>query len=386
MISGERPIGVCASTLSTRATFLLAAGFWLYVTVSDTLYAEGMRVDIAMYTNYPVFASWSHRALQHLLTFPLLFGCYWISVRIGWSPAWRRVPVQVAMALVVGVLPYWLMQVPVVVSSFFTGTPITEPVGLQDRADLGVYLASTIGTISNYGFGLALVTGAQLYRRFHGLQLQNAELQRNWADARLAALRMQLSPHALFNLLHTIQAQIGPQPENAESMLAALGTLLRRLLRAGERDFCLLTDELHFVELYLGLQAQRFADRLTIHMPSSCLQPEVWVPSLILQPLVENAVVHGLANHRGPVDIVLAVELEPNDLRLRVTNSMGARTPVAPEGIGLRNVRERLAVQFGERASLRVGCVNTTQWVADLTLPILRERHATDAPEALLTH
>lgn len=113
MISGERPIDVCSSTLPTRAIFVLAAGFWLCVTVSDTLYAEGMRIDIAMYTNYPVFASWSHRALQHLLTFPLLFGCYWISIRIGWSPAWRRVPVQVAMALVVGVLPYWLMQVPV---------------------------------------------------------------------------------------------------------------------------------------------------------------------------------------------------------------------------------------------------------------------------------
>ena len=112
---------------------------------------------------------------------------------------------------------------------------------------------------------------------------------------------MQLSPHTLFNLLHTIRGHIEWDPKGAQSMVVQLADLLRRLLNAGERDFSRFADELQFVRLYLELQQRRFADRLTVVLPDYRDIAVAWVPSLILQPLVENAVVHGLAGHQGPV-------------------------------------------------------------------------------------
>jgi two-component system, LytTR family, sensor kinase len=85
-------------------------------------------------------------------------------------------------------------------------------------------------------------------------------------------------------------------------MVVQLADLLRRLLNAGERDFSRLADELQFVRLYLELQQRRFADRLSVAAARGGYPADAWVPSLILQPLVENAVVHGLAGHQGPVD------------------------------------------------------------------------------------
>src|SRR3984957_14284251 len=120
---------------------------------------------------------------------------------------------------------------------------------------------------------------------------------------------MQLSPHTLFNLLHTIRGHIEWDPKGAQSMVVQLADLLRRLLNAGERDFSKLSDELQFVRLYLELQQRRFADRLSVELPSAAQIPAVWVPSLILQPLVENAVAHGLAGHQGRVVVRISVHL-----------------------------------------------------------------------------
>ena len=96
-----------------------------------------------------------------------------------------------------------------------------------------------------------------------------AELERAWGTARLATLRMQLSPHTLFNLLHTIRGQVIWDPQKAQAMIVQLGDLLRRLLNAGDREFVRLAEELQFVKSYLDLQKQRFSDRLTLQLPES---------------------------------------------------------------------------------------------------------------------
>jgi LytS/YehU family sensor histidine kinase len=187
---------------------------------------------------------------------------------------------------------------------------------------------------------------------------------------------MQLSPHTLFNLLHTIRGQINPEPEIARSMVVQLADLLRRLLSAGQRDFSLLSEELSFVRMYLELQQQRFGDRLTVSLPDAGAQPALWVPSLILQPLVENAVLHGLAGHDGPVEIRLEVYPSADRLIIRIVNTTTSLAAAAGEGIGLSNVRERLAVQFGARASLSANRAGPTSWMAEITMPALLERAA----------
>src|SRR5260221_13660252 len=204
-----------------------------------------------------------------------------------------------------------------IVSELLLGSPdwhehamdhVTSPFYL-DSFFLALWLASFVSFLPSYGFGLALVTGLALYTRFRDSELKLAALEREWSTARLAALRMQLSPHTLFNLLHTIRGHIEWDPKGAQSMVVQLADLLRRLLNAGERDFSKLNDELQFVRLYLELQQRRFADRLTVVLPSGQDLPAVWVPSLILQPLVENAVAHGLAGPQGPVTVRISVRL-----------------------------------------------------------------------------
>ncbi len=187
-----------------------------------------------------------------------------------------------------------------------------------------------------YGFGLALVSGFSMYQRFRDSELRRAALERAWSAARLAALRMQLSPHTLFNLLHTIRGQIEWDPAAAQKMVIQLGDLLRRLLAAGEIEFTPLAAEIEFARLYLGLQQQRFADRLTVSLPDPQSLPQAWVPSLILQPLIENAVVHGLAGHSGAVNISIEIQSDAQQLRLIVRNTIGAAT-LGRDGIGLRN-------------------------------------------------
>ena len=361
--------------LSRRDVLVLASLFWAYVTLTAIVYHEAMRIELSEMTGVMVFFPWQHRLMQHALMLPLLLLCYATAVRLGWRPAGRRVPQQLALALGFSLLMYWMMLAGGWILHAVFGTPAV-PLGIFTKGDWAVWVSSTATALLAYGFGLVLITGVATYRRYHELQLRNSELRRDWAGARLAALRTQLSPHTLFNVLHTIQARISGEPELAQTLVASLGDLLRGLLQAGERDFTQLRDELQFVELYLGLQIGRFADRLTVHVQNGTDVPAVWVPSLILQPLVENAVVHGLADHSGPVRIDVTWDLSPERLQLRVVNSTVSSDAARTAGLGLRNVRERLAVQFGERAALTSGPGDASTWVATLHLPVLREWRA----------
>ncbi len=247
---------------------------------------------------------------------------------------------------------------------------VSEP--WTDPFFLSLWMASFVSFLPTYGFGLALITGLALYTRFRNSELRLAALEREWSSARLAALRMQLSPHTLFNLLHTIRGHIEWDPKGAQAMVVQLADLLRRLLNAGEHDFSKLGDELQFVRLYLELQQRRFADRLTVIFPSGLEIPAVWVPSLILQPLVENAVVHGLAGHQGPVTVRIAVRMAQDVLTLSVFNTTAPDQLPGEPGIGLNNVRERLAVQFEGRAGLSASGAGG-EWCSEITMPAIHQ-------------
>lgn len=365
-----------------RALLLLTTLFWLYVTLSNVLYARSLQADVAQVSDVIVFGPWGQRVLQHLLLFPALLGCYWASLRIGWTPVWRGL-VQLVLGVAFASVSFWAMVLAIVLSSNSPMHPQTVVAGQRAESMGALWLASFTNFFLSYGFGLTLVTGFALYQRFRDSELRVAALEREWSAARLAALRMQLSPHTLFNLLHTIRGQIDWNPQIAQSMMVQLADLLRRLLNAGEQDFSLLADELRFVQLYLELQERRFADRLTVVLPDVEAQPAVWVPSLILQPIVENAVVHGLAGHGGAITIRIEALLSSETLILRVINSIAPNHAVRRDGIGLRNVRERLAVQFGPNATVDVGPTDATTWVAQLTIPVLREltQQQRSAPE-----
>jgi hypothetical protein len=380
-----------AGGLSLRQFLLIACCFWVYVALSNILYAYSMRIGISHMTNVSLFASWDARLLQHLLLLPILLVSFWASLRIQWRPLLITLPLQTTLGVVFAAIAYPAM----LLAQMTLGDEDWHEMAMKhlevnpwlDPGFLSLWMASFVNFLPTYGFGLALITGLALYTRFQNSELRLAALEREWSSARLAALRMQLSPHTLFNLLHTIRGHIGWDPKGAQSMVVQLADLLRKLLNAGERDFSTLGDELQFVRLYLELQQRRFADRLSISLPPASQVPAAWVPSLILQPLVENAVVHGLAGHQGAVSVSVSAHLTGDVLTLSVFNTIAPDMLAGEEGIGLNNVRERLAVQFEGRASLSAEAVGA-QWCSEITMPAIqhspvrearRERELVDA-------
>lgn len=350
--------------------------FWVYVTLSNVLYANSMQISLASMSPGHYFAPWDARVLQHLFLYPILIVCGLGSVRVGWTPMWRTVPLQIAMGLFFSFLASPAMELAQMLighdDSWHSSDHYTWSEFFKGPSP-AMWLAAATNFELTYGFGLALVTGFGIYQRYRDSQLRSAALERALTSAHLAALRMQLSPHTLFNLLHTIRGQIGWDPAAAQSMVVQLGDLLRRLLTAGEREFSLLNDELRFSRLYLELQQKRFADRLTIWMADLDGIPSLWVPSLILQPLIENAVVHGLAGHSGNVEIRVEVTVCGENLVLRVINTIAPNAVAGRDGIGLRNVRERLEVQFAERATFSASAADATNWIAEIRMPLLRD-------------
>ena len=360
----------------TQTQFLgIVCLFWVYVTISNLLYGYSMSNGIARVTNVMVFATWDTRLLQHLLLLPMLLVSFWASLKVQWRPILIALPLQLILGAVFSAMAYPVMILSEVIMATDQshGTALSQVVSAwSDPFWVTLWLASFVSFLPSYGFGLALVTGLALYTRFRDSEVRLAALEREWSAARLAALRMQLSPHTLFNLLHTIRGHIEWDPKAAQSMVVQLADLLRRLLNAGERDFSRLADELHFANLYLELQQRRFTDRLIVVLPNPVEVPAVWVPSLILQPLIENAVVHGLSGHQGIVTVSVSVTMANDTVLLRVTNTVCVDRGEGADGIGLKNVRERMAVQFEGRASLIAGAQGS-EWISEIRMPAIRE-------------
>jgi two-component system LytT family sensor kinase len=187
---------------------------------------------------------------------------------------------------------------------------------------------------------------------------QEAQLAHQVVSAELRALRAQVNPHFLFNALNTIAALIPPEPEKAELMTVRLAKVFRHVLTHADRSFSSIEEEIDFVRTYLEIEEVRFGDRLRIQFDVSEAVAGTTVPSLILQPLVENALKHGLAPKLGDNELIIRVGLSDGFLSLSVEdNGVGLRNtsdrnPGASTGVGLRNVEERLHTIYGQRASL----------------------------------
>jgi hypothetical protein len=355
--------------------------FWVYVALSNVMYAENMQASLSVQNIEHVFAAWDARIVQHLLLYPFFILAMHASLRTGWQPLRRALPLQLLCALAFAVLASPALAL----GEYLTGLghaqhPMHDEWASEwgswqafSHHEIPIWIASITSFLVTYGFGLALIMGFSFYRRLRDSQLRSAALERALTQAHLAALRMQLSPHTLFNLLHTIRGQIIWNPPAAQAMVVQLGDLLRRLLTAGEREFSRLADELQFATLYLELQQKRFADRLTVRVPVREDLPRTWVPSLILQPLVENAVVHGLAGHEGPVTIRVEAYVSGERLTLRVLNTMAHGRAAGAAAVGLTNVRERLDVQFGVAASFAAEPAEENLWLAEIHMPLLRD-------------
>jgi two-component system, LytTR family, sensor kinase len=189
------------------------------------------------------------------------------------------------------------------------------------------------------------------YREAQERALRASELERHLAQARLQALQMQLNPHFLFNTLHAISALMHKDVEAADCMIARLSDLLRYALESTNSQEVPLQQELSFLERYLEIEQTRFGDRLQVHKQIDPAALEVQVPNLILQPLLENAIRHGIEPHARRGEIRLSARRDQDMLHLEVRDNgegLAAGNGSPEEGVGLSNTRARLAELYGE--------------------------------------
>lgn len=211
---------------------------------------------------------------------------------------------------------------------------------------------------------------------------REAELERGLTQAQLDALRQQLQPHFLFNALNAVSTLVGDDPPAAQRMIARLADLLRHALDPRNAAEVPLARELELAGAYLAIEHVRFGDRLTLSLDIASAARHALVPGLVLQPLLENAVRHGLACRPGPGTIEIAARVEGATLRLRIADR-GVERPASPaasspldadggHGIGLANVRARLRHLYGEAQRLDVA-FSAEGTTVDVRLPL---RHA----------
>jgi signal transduction histidine kinase len=183
--------------------------------------------------------------------------------------------------------------------------------------------------------------------------LETERVRSQLAESRLEALTAQLQPHFLFNTLQGISTLIGRDPVAADKMLTSLSELLREVLRRGERREIELHEELRVLESYLEISRARFGDRLSIDVDVDDGARGALVPFFILQPLVENAIHHGISSHAGAGHVEIGARRDGNRLLLTVTDDgPGIVTSDAQRGIGLANTKARLAELYGSEQRL----------------------------------
>ncbi len=209
------------------------------------------------------------------------------------------------------------------------------------------------GVLLAVGYGMA---GAREARE---AALRESKLEAELSKAQLEALRLQIQPHFLMNTLHTIAALVRRQEDTqALDMLVGLSELLRTTLDSSRGPLVPLRDEVAFVERYAALQQVRFADRLQVSFEIGAACAPVPVPTLLLQPLVENAIRHGIAPRSGPGRIAMRAVRENGILHLSVADD-GKGLPAGFDldqstGIGLGNIRSRLHQHYGDEASIQI--------------------------------
>ncbi len=202
---------------------------------------------------------------------------------------------------------------------------------------------------------LAVLRGMESRRHLRGERLRRTQLETQLAQSQLQALRMQLQPHFLFNTLNAISALALADPLQARLMIARLSDFLRLTLEERHVPQVPLSRELEFLACYLGIQQVRFQDRLSTQLDVDDEALAAAVPNLILQPLVENALRHGLQHKPGSGTLRISTRRDGDQLQLRVDDDgLGLPPQGTLEGIGLGNTRARLRMLFGDAARLEL--------------------------------
>jgi two-component sensor histidine kinase len=200
-------------------------------------------------------------------------------------------------------------------------------------------------------------------------RLRVAALERSLAMSELKMLQAQIEPHFLYNVLANVQSMIAHAPQTADAMLTHLIDYLKHALPSMRGGESTLRAEIDLARSYLAIAQLRFGDRLTVRIDEPPLPHNIAMPPMLLLPLVENAIKHGVEHKPGAVSVKLNVHCTNDRLQLRVSDDGAGFRQSSGSGVGIANVRERLNAIFGERASVSVEPRESGGVVSTLSLP-----------------
>jgi hypothetical protein len=357
--------------------------FWLLMTATRV---SSYMVRVATIPEVKV-AEPLERILQHAMLFGVLVLFYRLAFAIGWprERRWLAAIGQLSLAAVFAFLatPVLTFAIDLISPEMNWLAEMAAGEGaiveqIHEWASSGVLAVSVPDFFLSYWFGLLLVFGARTHLDLRDHKLRLVQLEGETVRARLQALRMQLHPHFLFNTLHSISGLIDSRPAVARQIIVRLGDLLRRTLRDGGSDLLPLSREIDFVRNYLEIQQLRFPDRLRFTIRIEPAVAEAMVPGLILQPLAENAVVHGASEEDERVHVTIDARQVIDSsrltrwLELSVHNTGNAHAEGAGSGshIGIGNTRERLRALYGGQCSVEFSEPAEGGFLARLRIPL----------------
>lgn len=256
----------------------------------------------------------------------------------------RRLPMYIGVTLIATIAKYALLF-------SLQGALI----GAARSQSFGVVLAgNAISELMIFWAVVGVLHAVEFYRRYREREALTLELRAQLSQSQLDVLRAQLHPHFLFNVLNAATVLVHRDPDGADAMLTRLGELLRHALRSDPRHETPLREELELLDRYLDIMRTRFGDRLTVRLTIPTEVESALVPTFVLQPLVENALEHGVDRVEGSGCVEIDAARDGDSLVLAVRdNGTGERADAhAGLGIGLTNTRARLAALYGDAAAL----------------------------------
>ncbi len=351
---GMRPIPFLGSFLTVGLLFALQQ--WL-----------GMRImwQKSAYSLWPAVAGWE---LQYLL-WGIFCWSLWLWLgdslqKAGWRYILLRiVPLSIVMSIIV--------EMALAVCGF----PITRvPISFWQRVDYSLADEFLENTAVFWG-AFMVIRGIGYYRESRQKERDMSQLAVELTEARMLALRMQINPHFLFNTMNSISSLMYSDVRAADRMMEQLCSLLRVSLERGPKQLICLQEEMEFIEMYLSLQNIRSAGQVRQNIIVDPHLYDALVPTMILQPLVENAYVHGLSwVNAGLLEITagedegqLSIAVRNSGMLLKAANGHETRGT----GIGLTNVKKRLRLHFGDKGLLAIRAIGNDLIEATVRFPLI---------------
>jgi two-component system, LytTR family, sensor kinase len=322
--------------------------------------------------NHPIHAGWLFLAD---IAYFALWGC--ICQILWWTLGTNIQQVKLKCALLIVVplsLVVSVLQEAIWVA-FFPNFPLGYPSWTYLHR-LNFYLSGElIDNLVIFWVVFGLFRGIGYYQKFRENEHTAIRLENELTNAQLRALRMQLNPHFLFNTMNSISSLMRSDVEAADQMLEQMSSMLRMALERGDAQLIPLTEEIDFIQLYFGIQQMRFRGKAHCYV---AIDPEVLgalVPTMILQPLVENAYVHGVAKTIGEGFLGIEAQNHNGQLRICIRNSgrgLGGAVPIEPNRaqVGLANVKARLELHYGDAQRFTIEEVSDGEVHAILLLPL----------------